>query len=397
MNNSTSEDAPLLLLVDDNAIIAMNHKMMLQKNGFELVLAFSGEEAVETVKNVPAIDMVLMDIDLEGGIDGVEATRRILSIRDLPVVFLTNHSERAYVKRVKQITNYGYVLKNGGEFVLLETINMAFSLFEARGEVEREKEKYKRVIESTEEAIITYDFDGTVLLINPKASSILGGEPSNFVGKRINELLPQPNAQSGLNAVRSVIESGHSLRRETEVEIDGVYRWFETRYQPVRDESGRITSALQLSLEITARMQAEKELREMETQYRRVAENSSDVIYVLNSRLNFDYLSPAAEVLFGYSFAVFKGRNLYELMDRIVHKEDLEQVKTQVRERLAGGDSPGLPDLRVYTAQGELRWVEVRASYVYGAQGELQSIVGIIRDITRRKTAEQALQKNSII
>src|SRR6056297_3190113 len=140
MNNSTSEDAPLLLLVDDNAIIAMNHKMMLQKNGFELVLAFSGEEAVETVKNVPAIDIVLMDIDLEGGIDGVEATRRILSIRDLPVVFLTNHSERAYVKRVKQITNYGYVLKNGGEFVLLETINMAFSLFEARGEVEREKE-----------------------------------------------------------------------------------------------------------------------------------------------------------------------------------------------------------------------------------------------------------------
>lgn len=397
MNNTADEKTPLLLLVDDNAVIAMNHKMILQKNGFELILVFSGEEAVETVKNTPAVSLVLMDIDLEAGIDGVEATRRILAIRDVPVVFLTNHSERAFVKKVKQITNYGYVLKNAGEFVLLETVNMAFTLFDAKRAVEREKEKYKRVVESTEEAIITYDFEGRVLLMNSKASSILGGGPGDFIGKHISELLPPLNAARGLKAIRSVFTSGQSERMTSEMMLDGSQRWFETRYQPVRDEHGRITAALQLSLEITAQIKAEQELRQMENQYRLVAENSSDVIYVLDSELKFSYLSPSAEKLFGYSFASFRDKSLFDLMDRIIHREDLEQVKAQVATRLADEPKQSLGDFRVYTAQGQLRWVEARAAYVYGEKGQLRSIVGIIRDITRRKNAEIAVQKNSVI
>ncbi len=52
-----------------------------------------------------------MDIDLGNGISGPEAGRQILSIRKIPIVFLTSHSEKEYVERVKQITRYGYVLK----------------------------------------------------------------------------------------------------------------------------------------------------------------------------------------------------------------------------------------------------------------------------------------------
>jgi PAS domain S-box-containing protein len=72
-----------------------------------------------------------MDINLGKGMDGAEAAEHILKIRSLPIVFLTSHSEQAVVDRIKTITRYGYVIKNSGEFVLLESISMALELFEA--------------------------------------------------------------------------------------------------------------------------------------------------------------------------------------------------------------------------------------------------------------------------
>src|SRR6056297_3080895 len=123
-----------ILLVEDEAILAMAQAQKLQKNGFDVVLAHKGEQAVDMVATDRDVSLVLMDIDLGRGIDGTEAAQRILGDREIPIVFLTSHSEKEYVDKVKKITGYGYVLKNSGEFVLIESINMAYTLFAAKGE-----------------------------------------------------------------------------------------------------------------------------------------------------------------------------------------------------------------------------------------------------------------------
>ena len=103
-----------------------------------VVSAANGDEAVRIVQKDPDIALVLMDIDLGDGPDGTEAAARILDIRSIPVIFLTGHAEMEMVERAKSITNYGYVLKSSGEFVLMESIDMAFELFEARTRAEDE-------------------------------------------------------------------------------------------------------------------------------------------------------------------------------------------------------------------------------------------------------------------
>ena len=120
-----------ILIVEDEAIIAMNEAAILQRHGYDVVTASSGTKAVATVAADPHIDLVLMDIDLGPGMDGTEAARTIPSSRELPIVFLTGHAEREMVERVKSITRYGYVLKSAGEFVLVEAVATAFELFEA--------------------------------------------------------------------------------------------------------------------------------------------------------------------------------------------------------------------------------------------------------------------------
>lgn len=121
-----------ILLVEDEALIALAEAQMLKRSGFKVKTVLNGKDAVREGSD-DKTDLILMDIDLgTNEMDGTEAARRILAKRDVPVVFLTSHSEKEYVDRVKGITQYGYVLKNDGEFVLRQAIEQAFKLFENR-------------------------------------------------------------------------------------------------------------------------------------------------------------------------------------------------------------------------------------------------------------------------
>ena len=137
---SVTDNSKTILLVEDESIIAMAEAAVLSRQGYAVRKVRTGEQAVEVAAD-GRVDLVLMDIDLGRGIDGTEAARRILSMRDLPIVFMTSHSEREYVERVKEITRYGYVLKDAGEFVMSEAITMAFELFEAHKRSRRDREE----------------------------------------------------------------------------------------------------------------------------------------------------------------------------------------------------------------------------------------------------------------
>jgi PAS domain S-box-containing protein len=125
-----------ILLVEDETIIAMTESLILEKSGYRVTSVISGEEAVDSALGDTVFDLVLMDINLGPGIDGTEAAERILEVRDIPIVFLSSHTEAEVVKKTEGISSYGYIVKNSGETVLLASIRMAFRLFESR---ERER------------------------------------------------------------------------------------------------------------------------------------------------------------------------------------------------------------------------------------------------------------------
>ncbi len=132
-----------ILLVEDEALIALDEAGTIERHGYEVETVYNGERAVESAVSDESISLILMDIDLGRGMDGTEAARRILEERDLPIVFLTSHAEKEYVDRVKQITRYGYILKNSGEFVLIEAINMAFELYHAHRKTRIQERRYR--------------------------------------------------------------------------------------------------------------------------------------------------------------------------------------------------------------------------------------------------------------
>ncbi|MBP7738622.1 MAG: PAS domain S-box protein [Spirochaetes bacterium] len=147
-----SGDPKTILLVEDEAIIAMAEAKMLERNGYRTVLAHSGEEGVRIFRENGAIDLVLMDIDLGPGIDGTQAAAMILEKNDVPVVFLSSHTEPEVVDRTERITSYGYVVKNSGETVLNASIRMAFKLYSAHRELRKREERLIEILKEKDKA-----------------------------------------------------------------------------------------------------------------------------------------------------------------------------------------------------------------------------------------------------
>jgi CheY-like chemotaxis protein len=145
-----SERPAAILLVEDEAIIALAERRILERNGYRVEVAVSGEKAIERVESGAGIDLILMDIDLGEGMDGTRAAERILAERHLPLIFLSSHIEPEVVEKTEGITSYGYIVKNSGETVLLAAIKMAFKLFMANVDILAANE----ILKETQTALI---------------------------------------------------------------------------------------------------------------------------------------------------------------------------------------------------------------------------------------------------
>ncbi len=131
------EEQRSILLVDDELVIALNEKQVLEKFCYRVTIAANRTDALAALETGPSVDLVLMDIDLGSGMDGIETARRILDRVDLPVVFLSSHTESSIVEQTETVSSYGYVVKSSNAAVLDASIKMAFKLFVARRELEK--------------------------------------------------------------------------------------------------------------------------------------------------------------------------------------------------------------------------------------------------------------------
>ncbi len=127
-----------ILVVEDEEITAEDIKDTLEELGYEVPITVpSGEEAIEKVEEIQP-DLILMDIALEGKIDGIDAAEEIKKAYDIPIIFLTAYSDEKTIERVKNTKPEAYILK--------EPFSMLYKPFkpdELKGIIEITLHKYK--------------------------------------------------------------------------------------------------------------------------------------------------------------------------------------------------------------------------------------------------------------
>lgn len=114
-----------ILVVEDETIVAMGIKKMLEKNGYSISsIATSGEEAI-TKADLLYPDLILMDIMLKGEMDGIDAAGTIREKFDIPFIYLTAHADENMLERAKATQPYGYISKPFKEKDLRANIEIA--------------------------------------------------------------------------------------------------------------------------------------------------------------------------------------------------------------------------------------------------------------------------------
>jgi PAS domain S-box-containing protein len=184
-----------IMVVEDEGVVALQIREALEGMGYEVpVVALSGEEALSKLMEVEP-DLVLMDIQLKGGLSGIEAARRLRLRLDIPVVYLTAFSDDATLDQAQLTEPYGYVLKPFEEKSLHAIIQMSLKKHQRTRGVRESGWWMSAVAASMVEAVVICDPKGYVKFANPSAEALMGLARTDLLEKRLSDAVQLIDAE----------------------------------------------------------------------------------------------------------------------------------------------------------------------------------------------------------
>lgn len=396
--------ANTILLVEDEEKTALSEAPSLRNEGYEVIHVYNGEQAIKAVSDkTKKIDIILMDIDLGNGMNGIEAAEKILVDHDIPIVFLLPHMEKNIVEKIEKITSCGYVVKGYDITILAASIHMAFNFHNAHKDL-KEKEKalifsenrFKRLVESVSDYIYTVNIkNGRVVNTSHGPGCVA------VTGHTSEEYAFDPNLWYNMvyeKDRQTVIERAGMAATGKKVEPlehriwhkDGSIRWVRNTIVQHFDEQGHIFAYDGLISNITERKLTEEALRQTNEMMRTVLEKVPVGIFDIDSEgVVQNIWNPALERMLGWTRQEAIGHFLPSVQTEAA-KEEFRKLREQMR---SGKPASGV-DLRRQRKDGSPIDYSIYTAPLHDIQGQITSNIAILVDITERKLAEQIMVKS---
>ncbi len=259
--NGLDGRAPRILVVEDERIVALDLKAILRKLGYDLAgVAASGAEAVELCLALRP-DLVLMDIFLKGDMDGVEAACVIQRECDIPVIYLTAHTDQDTLQRAKRTAPYGYVLKPVDKDWLRTAVEVALYKHHTEEKLRKSEQRYRQLFSGMLNAFLLLAHlpaasgsgDFQVLEANPAFERTTGMRHADVVGRTLGEILPGIEP-FWLDTLAETARTGRSVRFDNF--MSPINKYFLA--QAYRPTPGQVAMVLE---DVTACKHSEERLR----------------------------------------------------------------------------------------------------------------------------------------
>ena len=253
-----------LMIVDDEAVITTQLEDRLQSMKYDVVgTASSAEESVSMARELRP-DLILMDIVMQGKLDGIDAAKIIKTDMDIPIIFLTAYADEKYINRAIQADPFRYIVKPFRENEIRANIEIALYRKSLERKQKQTEERIRRlflVIEHNPYMIMIMDTEGNIEFVNNKFSQITNYTPNEIIGKNILLLQSDKESSEVFNEMKGKIISGGEWRGELCVrKKDGKPGLKYTVALPVKNVKGDILFFVLIKEEIAKRKERVEEL-----------------------------------------------------------------------------------------------------------------------------------------
>jgi PAS domain S-box-containing protein len=290
-----------ILIVEVESVEAKNIKGILESLGYEVpYIAYNGEEVVKMALNSMP-DLVLIDLQINGKIDAIDAATKIKEL-NIPIIYLKAHPSELNIERALRTAPYSYITKPIDRDELHYMIELALIKNGQSKNLKASEEKYRRLVENSR-----------------------AGEAKTMFGT---------------------------------------------------------------TQDITDRKLVEKSLKESESKYRNLVETSPDIIWEINKKGVFSYISPQALPILGYKPQELIGRSMFS----IISPEAVESTEKSFMSHIERFDKFNTIEVPALRKDGKKLIIEVRSMTMTDINGNIIGLQGISRDITDKTIATKKLK-----
>lgn len=265
-------------------------------------------------------------------------------------------------------------------------------------QLEQAVRRYHALFERTNDAVFIIDLEDKHIKVNERAAEMLGYSVDELLRLASRDII-HPDEWSDAEEKRIAILTGENppIYERTFKKKDGTFFPVEINVALIRDKDGHPLHFQSIVRDISVRKILEDGIRQSEERYRLLAEHVKDLIVTIDMDYNFTYVSPAVEQITGYSVEDALNLNLAD----ILLSESFDIVNSAMQEALQlekavgpkGYDAPPI-DIGLHHKDGGVIWAEVSRVFLRDERGQPIGVIGVLRDITRRKRVEDALQRS---
>jgi PAS domain S-box-containing protein len=377
-----------ILIVEDEGIIAQDIRASLQELGYEVCATVAtGEDAVRKAETERP-DLALVDVVLQGGMDGIEAAHFIHSRFRVPIVYLTAYADDKMLERAKMTEPFGYLIKPFRDRELHSTIEMALFRHEMGVKLRENQEWLSVMLNSIADALIATDENGFVKLMNPVAELLTGWTADKANGRPLEAVFSME--RSGTEARYGSL-AGELLERGGRADgrghglltaKNGSHVDIAFNVAPIRDVESKIAGIVLVFRDVTERKRAEEQLRLLSEAIEQTSEGLA--VVDLNGMLMFANKAFAAMHGSTREQMAMKDLAQFHPPDQVpCVVEALQQVRSQQQSSA---------EIQHARADGTLFPGLMNNSVLLDGSNNPVGVIVTLRDISDTKAAEEALR-----
>ena len=375
-----------ILIADDNGNVARYLSHLLKKMGYDVIgMVTSSEDAIAKAQESQP-DLLLMDARLAGKLDGIDTAAHIRSQKDIPVVYLLDQAINLDLERAIATAPHGYLREPFEEETARLVIEMALRQHDLEVQLRESEERFQMLVREAADGIILANPQGKLVMVNDAACKVMGMTATQMLGRDFGQLYPANDPNQKMPHMNE-LHRGQTLITERMItHKDGSMVAVESHSKIL--SNGEMQSMVR---DITERKRLEKEVRQSDQRYRQLYETLRDGLVVVDLDLRYLECNQAFLDILGYaSFDELRHKSYRE----ITPQEHLLLEERVINDQILTRSYCDVYEKEYFRKDGSRVPVSVRGWMRHDANGQPDGIWFIMRDITFRKEAMEALQES---